>query len=269
MTCGVRPSAEIVVIGDEVLGAKVEEANTAYLLRRFRELGIEVTRVVIVPDRAEAIAREVRASAQSADVVITTGGVGPTHDDVTIDAIAAAWGVPVVVAAELEVLVRRFFGAQTSRGHLRLARIPQGATLEGGGGPPWPTVRLENVWILPGIPRLMRAKFDALAPRLTEELDCSPLWQAALWVTAFEADVVDALEAVVAAWPDVAIGSYPRREEGRWRIRITLESTVRERTAGAARALEEALDAAGGPAVDRVEAPASTAESSLTPSPDG
>ncbi|MEC9071309.1 MAG: competence/damage-inducible protein A, partial [Myxococcota bacterium] len=163
MTENVQPTAAVVVIGDEVLSGKVDEQNAAFMIRRFRSLGVSLKRVVIVPDEMEDIGEAVRSASERFDIVCTTGGVGPTHDDITIEAIAQAFGVSTVSHPRLEALVREYFGADASEAQLRLALVPDGTTLDGGDGPPWPTARFRNVVIFPGIPRLMASKFDAIA----------------------------------------------------------------------------------------------------------
>lgn len=219
-----RPTAALVVIGSEVLSGKVEEANAAFVIRRFRELGVRLRRIVVVPDDAGEIGRAVREASESHDHVLTTGGVGPTHDDITIDAIATAFDVDVVEDATLGALVRRWFGDRATEGHLRLARVPRGSVLVGDETPPWPTVRFRNVTILPGIPKLMQLKFDAIAERFRG----GPVWGGAVHVTAFEADLLPDLDRIVAAHPSVEIGSYPRKEDGVWRVRLTVDSVDRD-----------------------------------------
>ncbi|MCB9788244.1 MAG: competence/damage-inducible protein A [Deltaproteobacteria bacterium] len=237
MTEDDRPTAAVVVIGNEVLAGKVVEQNAAFLIRRFRELGVRLVRVEFIPDDPADISATVARVAALADVVCTTGGVGPTHDDVTIEAVAAAFGVPTRHDATLLALVERYFGEQTTHAHRRLALIPEGATLVGGKGPPWPTIQFHNVYILPGIPKLMAAKFEALAHRFVGR----ELFAGAVEITGQEADICDALDAIVASHPDAEIGSYPRREQGGWMIRLTVESLSEETAARAVHALESVL----------------------------
>ncbi len=124
---------------------------------------------------------------------------------------------------DIESIVRRHFGAATSAAHLRLADVPAGAVLRGGSAPPWPTVTFRNIYILPGIPSLCVAKFEALAHHFGGQA----LYTGAVTVAAFEADIAPALDAVVAAHPAVEIGSYPRKEAGRWIVKLTVESVDR------------------------------------------
>jgi molybdenum cofactor synthesis domain-containing protein len=232
-----RPTAAVAVIGNEVLAGKVVEQNAAFLVRRFRELGVRLLRVEFIPDDPEDIGQTVRRLAELADVVCTTGGVGPTHDDVTIDAVAAAFGVPTHHDPTLLALVERYFGQDTNHAHRRLALVPDGAVLVGGVGPPWPTIQFHNIYILPGIPKLMAAKFEALAHRFVGR----ELFAGAVEVSGQEADICDALDAIVAAHPDAEIGSYPRREAEGWRIRLTVESLSEDTAERALAELESVL----------------------------
>src|SRR5271166_365751 len=133
--CGARavraaPTAAILVIGNEILSGKVEEANVAVLARELRALGVLLSRVVVVLDDIDTIAGEVTELSRTHDWVFTSGGVGPTHDDVTIEAVAKAFGVRVVSSPEMEGMLRAHYKERCSEGHLRMALIPEGATLE-------------------------------------------------------------------------------------------------------------------------------------------
>src|SRR4029077_16180983 len=129
-------------------------------------LGVLLQRVVIVMDDVDTIAREVRDLAARHDWLFTSGGVGPTHDDVTIRAVAKAFDVPVVTSPEMEALLRAHYRDRCAAGHLRMALIPQGASLEGAPEVAWPTIRVSNTWLLPGIPEVFRMKLPIVASRI-------------------------------------------------------------------------------------------------------
>lgn len=213
-----RATFGLVVIGDEVLSAKVVEANAAFLLQALREIGASIREVVFVPDEVEAIAEAVRRQAPRCDVVITTGGIGPTHDDVSVAAVAAAFGVDVVehpaILKALESL-----GA-LSEGRRRLARVPAGAELIWGEGVPWPVAKLENIWMFPGVPSFVRGLFNGLrdkfpaSPRRTHR---------ALELVVEESMICVALDELVSQHHGVAIGSYPRLVTGVWQLRLTFD----------------------------------------------
>jgi len=221
-----RRRVAIVVVGNEVLSGKVVEQNAAYFIRRLRELGARVCEVVIVEDDIDAIARAVSRLRGEVDDLVTSGGVGPTHDDVTIEAVARALGVAVVesqaIAQRLATLVR---GPLTA-GHRRLCKVPEGSELVFGSKVPWPIARIAgeagqaHVWLFPGVPPLLQALFEDVCHHFAG----SPPWHvAALELVAEESAVCEALDGIVAAHPTVAIGSYPRREDGGWKLRLTFE----------------------------------------------
>jgi len=247
-------TAAVVIIGNEVLSGKVQEANSAFLIQRFRELGVRLGRVEIIADDVAEIGRAVRSASSSYDIVITTGGVGPTHDDITMASIAEAFDVPVVREPTLLGLIEAFFGSATTEAHRTLADVPEGSHLVGEERPPWPSVCFRNIYILPGIPKLMRARFDAFAPSFAGP----PIFYGAVEVQAFEAEICDVINDAVASNPQVEIGSYPRREEGVWFVRLTMESPDREEVAQALASLTEAL----GPRVRSVDEVTATGESS-------
>jgi molybdenum cofactor synthesis domain-containing protein len=247
-------TAAIIIIGNEVLSGKVKEANAVFLIRRFRELGVRLGRVEIVPDEVAEIGRAVRSASEAYDIVITTGGVGPTHDDITMASIAEAFHIKVVRHPDLLRIIEEFFGPKTTEAHRTLADVPEGSHLVGQERPPWPSVCFQNIYILPGIPKLMQARFDVFASSFAGP----PIFYGAVEVQAFEAEICDLLNDVVASNPTVEIGSYPRREDGVWFVRLTMEGPVREEVAHTLIRLTDAL----GSRVRSIDEVAATGESS-------
>jgi len=242
------PTAAILVIGNEILSGKVEDENARYLTRELRALGVLVGRIVVVPDDARDIAEAVRALAARFDHVFTSGGVGPTHDDVTLPAIAAAFGMTLERHPELERLLREGFGIRLHERDLRMADIPSGARLEHGPAGPgaiWPVVVVENVWILPGVPSILRRKFEAVR----ELFRAAPIHARAVYSRDGEGAIAGALDAVVAEFPTVEIGSYPHLEAPDYRVKITLDGRDRD----AVEAATSRLVARLGPAAVRSE----------------
>src|SRR5437868_1472700 len=144
--------AAILLIGNELLSGKVEEQNARYLVRELRELGVVVSRIEVIPDDTADIATTARQLSERFDLVFSSGGVGPTHDDVTLPAMAAAFGMSMLRSPELEALLRATFGARLHDRDLRMADIPDGARLEygpRGPGSTWPVVVVRNIWVLP------------------------------------------------------------------------------------------------------------------------
>lgn len=213
------PTAGIAIIGDEILSGKFVEENAAFLIGELRALGVDLRRIVMIPDDLEDIAATVLDLSARFDYVFTSGGVGPTHDDVTIAAIAKAFGKPVMRHPELEQRVRAYWGAKLDEPNLRVADIPEGAELVYGKDQMWPVVCLANVYILPGVPPLFRRKFVDIRDRFRTE----PVTIARVYINADEGAIADHLDAVVAAHRDVKIGSYPRFSEKDFKVMVTLE----------------------------------------------
>ncbi len=242
-------TAGIAIIGDEILSGKFVEENAAFLIKELRSLGVELRRIVVIPDDLDDIASTVLDLSNRFDHVFTSGGVGPTHDDVTMVAIAKAFGTEIVRVPELEQRVRAYWGANLSEPNLRVADVPRGAELVYGKDQTWPCVCMKNVYILPGVPPLFRRKFVDIRDRFRSE----PVTVARVYIDADEGAIADDLDAVVAAHATVKIGSYPRFSEKDFRVLVTLEGRAASEVAGAF----EMLVARLGTRVVRTEAPAS------------
>jgi molybdenum cofactor synthesis domain-containing protein len=226
MSSGSPRRAAILLIGNELLSGKVEDENARYLTRELRDLGVTLARVEIIPDDAEEIAATVRALAARYDLVFTSGGVGPTHDDVTLAAVGAAFGMPLARSAELEGLLRVGMGPRLHERDLRMADVPTGARLEYGtraGAPAssssWPVVVVDNVWVLPGVPSIFRRKFEAVR----ELFRSSPIYARAVYSRQGEGPIAGILDEVVAEYPTVEVGSYPHLDQPDYRVKITLD----------------------------------------------
>jgi len=179
-----------------------------------------------VPDVTEEIADSVRALSPRFDNVFTSGGVGPTHDDVTLRAVGEAFGMPLVRRAELEALLRAGYGDRLHERDLVMADVPAGARLEYGPGArrpdaraPWPVIVVRNVWVLPGVPSIFRRKFEAVR----DLFRAAPIHGRALYSSAGEGPIAGAMDDAVIAFPDVEIGSYPHPEAPDYRVKITLD----------------------------------------------
>src|SRR5437899_11466007 len=158
-------TAGIILVGNEILSGKIEDANAIYLCRELRRLGMDVRKIAIIPDDVDVIAAEVAAAHRAWDVVFTSGGVGPTHDDVTIEGVARALGVAVVRHPQLAGLLRQYYGERLNEAHLKMAEVPEGAELVGAESLRFPTIVMRNVYILPGVPEIFRRKFEAIRAR--------------------------------------------------------------------------------------------------------
>ena len=211
------------IIGDEILSGKVREANTECIIELMKDHGVNLRRIVTLGDEVDEIAAEVRFCSENFDAVITSGGVGPTHDDRTIAAVARAFGLGIERNIELERMIRTWWGERFTEGALRMADIPEGGSLLYSSDGNMPLVVCRNVYLLPGIPRLFHAKIGALREVLVGEQHAS----ANLYLSSDESAVAQTLSDVDAAFDSVKIGSYPRHEASAdHQVWITVEAAT-------------------------------------------
>src|SRR3972149_805606 len=222
-------TAGIVLIGNELLSGKVVDANAAYLCRQFRELGVEVRKISVIPDEVELIAREIREFQPAYTWVFTSGGVGPTHDDVTIEGVARGLGgagaarglgVAVVRHPELVARLREVYQDRLNDARLKMAEIPGGAELLAMDSLVVPVLALRHVFIFPGVPEIFRQKFEAIKERFRER----PFLLRSVYVRIGEGTLAEPLNATLRGVPDLPCGSYPRFSNPEYRVRVTLES---------------------------------------------
>ncbi|MEZ4300700.1 MAG: molybdopterin-binding protein [Polyangiaceae bacterium] len=213
-------TAAALVIGNELLTGKIHDQNIVVLARTLRSAGVELRRVVMVLDDLDTIAAEVRSLSASHDTLFTSGGVGPTHDDVTIAAVARAFGVEVVGAPEIEQMLRAYYGDRITEGHLAMAKVPAGARLSRSKGGVWPAIIKENVWVLPGVPQIFAMKMQLVK----EELSTGKGWLSlAVYTKLDEGYLKEHLDSVVASHPGVEIGSYPTWDDVPYRTKLTFD----------------------------------------------
>jgi molybdenum cofactor synthesis domain-containing protein len=232
------PTAAILVIGNEVLSGKIEEQNARFLIGELRELGVALQCILTIPDEPEDIAAAVRSLSARFDYVFTSGGVGPTHDDVTISSIARAFDKPIVRHPELEAMLRRYFGDGIDETRLRMADVPEGAELVYGGDMKFPVMACGNVYIFPGVPELFRRKFTAIRERFR----VAPFYLRVVHTLEDEFDIAARLQTIADAHPAVAIGSYPNFATPDYRVKVTLESKIEAAVDSAHQALLVVLD---------------------------
>jgi molybdenum cofactor synthesis domain-containing protein len=236
-------TAAMLVIGNEVLTGKVTEKNVAILAKVLFELGIALRRVVICVDEIDVIARDLNELRASHDMVFTSGGVGPTHDDVTVDGVAAAFERKVVRSAEVESLIRRYHeakGEPVTDAHLRMANVFEGCRLLREAALPWPTLVLDNVYVLPGVPQIFEMKLGVLR----EELDEGEHFTSeAVYTQLDEGTIAQTLYDLTRDFPGVLIGSYLAFRETAYRVKVTFDGRDAERVHAAAEALRKTLPA--------------------------
>jgi molybdenum cofactor synthesis domain-containing protein len=216
----VERTCALIVIGNEILSAKIRDSNAYFAARELRKVGVALQRIAVIPDELDAIAEEVAYCASRFDVVITSGGVGPTHDDVTMDGVARAFRRRIVVHPQLEALIRAYYRDKPSAPGLKMAEVPEGAVLNEGGDIRFPTVQIENVYVLPGIPQLFEAKLTSLLSRFAVD----PYFIRAVYTRAGEGAIAEHLNSCLRTFPELLLGSYPRIGDPEYRVKVTLES---------------------------------------------
>ena len=237
-----HPTAGVILIGNELLSGKIKDENAAFLAERLHELGVTLERVLVIPDRVALIGDEVREMSARYDYVFTSGGVGPTHDDVTLEGIGAAFNEPLELNEELAEVLRGYFKEKLTDAHLRMARIPTGSTLIWPPESPWPVYSHHNVFIFPGVPSILRSKFNAIAERFR----AARIYLRSVYLNVYEGEVAAALESLEREHL-VTVGSYPRTEpEMEHRVRVTIESRDARRVDDAVTALVTSLTASRG-----------------------
>jgi molybdenum cofactor synthesis domain-containing protein len=216
-------TACVIIIGNEILSGRTQDVNLNHIALTLGEWGIQVREARVVPDVEEAIVDAVNHARDTYDYVFTTGGIGPTHDDITADCIARAFGVPLVVHPEIAALIeQRPAPPDVMEARMRMARVPEGAVLvdNATGGPPG--FRVENVFVMAGIPGVMKAMLASLDGRLTS----GPVVRTRS-VTAFlgESQIASALREIQDSYPHIDLGSYPFFRQDRYGTSLVMRGT--------------------------------------------
>jgi molybdopterin-biosynthesis enzyme MoeA-like protein len=228
-------TAAALIIGNEILTGKIQESNLGYLGQELFKLGIVLARAVVCRDDIDVIVADLNVLRAAHDIVFTSGGVGPTHDDVTLPAVAKAFARKLVRAPEIERLIRDYHGAKVTGDHLRMADIPEGARLIASDDVPWPTVAIDNIYIFPGVPEIFRMKFPVLRPHLNQG---TRFYSRAVFTQCDEGEIAAGLTLVANRHPDLFIGSYPRFRGQDYRLKVTVDGSDEARVA---RALDELI----------------------------
>ena len=217
-------TAALVVIGDEILSGRTEDRNISQVALWLNEQGIRLAEVRVVPDEIKSIADAVNALRLAHDYLFTTGGIGPTHDDITVDAMASAFDVPVTVHPEARKILEDYYRDRPgglTEARLRMARVPEGAELIVNATSGAPGVKMDNVYILAGVPSIAASMLEGLTGKLEGG---RPVVSVTVGARAAESDVADLLRETEAANPGVAIGSYPFFKDGRYGANFVIRS---------------------------------------------
>lgn len=235
-------TAALVIIGDEILSGRTQDANLAYLARWLNIQGVRLKEARVVPDDMEAIGAAVKACLAAHDYVFTTGGIGPTHDDITVDAVATALGLGVVYHPDAEATLRAYYGDRITEARLRMARVPEGADLIPNPETGAPGIRLGRLFIMAGVPKITQGMLRGLDGTLEGG---RPVLSAAVGAWTQESRVADLLSATQARHPEVQIGSYPFWREGRTGANFVVRAVDPHALRSAVDALMEGLSADG------------------------
>lgn len=243
-------TAALLVIGDEILSGRTQDKNVAQVALWLNEQGIRLAEVRVVPDDIERIGEALNALRTRHDYLFTTGGIGPTHDDITVDAVAAAFGVEVVLDPRARKILEDYYRDRPqglTEARLRMARVPEGAELLENPSSGAPGIRMENVYILAGVPSIAASMLDALTGKLEGG---RPVVSVTVGARVAESDVADLLRETEAAHPGVAIGSYPFFKGGGYGANFVIRSENGELARATGEELSRRLRSAGYEPVD-------------------
>jgi FAD synthetase len=213
-------TAGLLVIGNEILSGKVVDTNSPYLASELRSLGVDLQRILTIPDDIDIIANETRSMSEAYDFVFTSGGIGPTHDDITLDGVALAFGREMVLNQGMCERIERAQGKPVNESQKKMAMVPADAQLIDAGDLWFPVIIVNNVHIFPGIPELLRKKFDSIRDRFSGD----PFHLKQVYVTRHESEIAQSLHDLLGEFPQLMLGSYPRLREEDYRVLLTLES---------------------------------------------
>ena len=220
-----NPTAAILIIGDEILSGRTRDSNMHFLAQELTRTGIDLREVRVVPDDRAAIIAALDALRTAHDHVFTSGGIGPTHDDITADCVAAAFGVGIGVRADAHALLAAHYarmGADFNEARQRMARIPDGATLIDNPVSIAPGFTLGNVHVMAGVPRVFEAMVASVLPGITGG---TPLLSQTWRVMRGEGEIAGPLAALAADFPDLSIGSYPFNLNGVYGANLVVRGT--------------------------------------------
>jgi molybdenum cofactor synthesis domain-containing protein len=220
-----NPTAAMLVIGDEILSGRTRDSNMHHLAGRLTEAGIDLREARVVPDDKAAIVGAVQALSAVYDHVFTSGGIGPTHDDITADCVAAAFGVSIGVRDDARAILAAHYDRQRldfNEARLRMARIPEGAALIDNPVSAAPGFSLKNVHVMAGVPSIFEAMLASLLPRLTGG---TPLLSETIRIDRAEGEIAGELATLAARYGTLSFGSYPFQRDGRYGANIVIRGT--------------------------------------------
>ena len=238
-------TAAVLVVGDEILSGRTRDQNINYIAAHFTGIGIRLQEVRVVGDETTSIVTAINELRARYAYVVTTGGIGPTHDDITAEAVAQAFGVELEMNTQARELLEAYFAKrqiESTPARLRMARIPRGAALIENTISIAPGFMIDNVIVLAGVPDIMQVMLDAVTPRLASG---KKMQSVTIAIARVEGDVADLFAVHQQAFPDVAMGSYPSFSENGFNTQLVLRATDSARLEAARQGLERKLKARG------------------------
>jgi len=235
------PNAAVLIIGDEILSGRTKDRNIGFIADTLTDIGIDLEEARIVADREEAIVEALQALSGRYDFVFTSGGIGPTHDDITADSVAKAFGLPIGIDQRAVDLLMPFWkgrGIEPNESRLRMARIPEGASLIRNSVSAAPGFVVRNVFVMAGVPSIMQAMMDEVVKMLPAS---APVLSETIEAHRGEGEIAVPAAEVQKAFPGVRIGSYPYHDGERFTTRLVLRSRDEKLLAEARGAMEAAL----------------------------
>lgn len=239
-------TAALVIIGNEILSGRTQDKNLAHLALKLNEAGVQLREVRVVPDIEDEIVAAVNAMRAKHDYLFTTGGIGPTHDDITSASIAKAFGVKIHRHPEAEAALRAHYGADINEARLKMAEVPMGAELIPNAVSTAPGIRMENVFVMAGVPKIMQAMLDAILPLLKSG---ATVLSVSVTTNLPEGTIAAGLTEIQNRYKDIDIGSYPMYERGNLSTTLVLRSPDAARNAAARGEIEGLIRALGGEVV--------------------
>ena len=229
-------TAAMLVIGDEILSGRTQDANSNYVARQLTAIGIDLKEVRVVGDVEEEIVAALNALRSRYDFIFTSGGIGPTHDDITADAVAKAFGVGIDYHPEAYALLEaRYAPGEFNQARKRMARVPDGGTLIKNSASVAPGFQIENVFVMAGVPMVMRAMMEEVLPRLPRG---APVLSVTISTALAEGTIAQGLADIQKVYPQTAIGSYPWYRDGKFGAQLVVRSRDQAAVEAAARDIE-------------------------------
>ena len=236
------PTAAIMLVGNEILSGRTQDANIRFIAERLAARGVRLSEVRVIRDEEQAIIKTARELSRAYDLVFSTGGIGPTHDDITAESLSKALGTPLEINVEAKRRLEEYYrakGSDVNEGRMRMARIPKGAALIDNPVSVAPGFRLENVYVMAGVPKIMQGMFLNIEPELPQG---TPLLSRTIRAALREGDIAIELEKIQKAFPDVEIGSYPAMDGEKPDLSLVLRAEDEKRLEEAAAHVQTLAD---------------------------